>query len=65
MLITQRADDRPLYVYGDTGEAIRSEKRAQLDEGAFNQLSQWLDPDPDDSLFGAPVQIWRARKPPL
>jgi hypothetical protein len=62
VLVTQREDQPPLFTYED-GSAIRNELGHELDPDDFKRLAQWLDPEPDDSLFGAPPQRWNARKP--
>ena len=63
LLVTQRAGKPPTYAYGDTGEVILAATRDALDEAGFKRLSAWLEPNRSSSFFGAPAQIWRARKP--
>ena len=47
----------------EDGTLVRNADRGELDPADFKRLSQWLDPEPRDSLFGVPAQRWNARKP--
>jgi hypothetical protein len=53
-----------VFVYGDSGEAIRGESGNPLTEGEFGRFTRngWLVGD-KDSLFDEPAQRWDAKWP--
>jgi hypothetical protein len=63
LLVTYHADRPSSYTYGLSGEPVRADRDFALDVVGFARLAQWLVPDPRDSMFDAPAQIWRVRKP--
>jgi hypothetical protein len=61
LMVTQREGQPPLFCY-ENGQVILNEKSHELDPADFRRLAQWLDPEPNDSLFGTSAQRWNARR---